>query len=660
MVKKLLACIMLFFFWTFSEEPLTLAQQPKFDFTIGVLAKRGYTRCLNKWKNTAYYLNIWVPGYSFSILPLDFQEIEEAVKSKKIDFLLANPAIYAEMENKYGLSRIATLKNSRLSKVTTVFGGVIFCRADRNDIFRIADLKGKSFIAVSQTSFGGWYAAWKYLLDHDFDPFHNFSRLYFGHTHDAVVLSVRDGGADAGTVRTDTLERMAEEGTISLKDFRILDAKAGAGDGFPFLHTTKLYPEWPFAKLAHVPSRVAEKVAVALLKMEPDVAAARDAKCAGWTIPLSYESIHRCLKALKVGPYKDLGKVSIWKILEEYRVAFSILMISFILLSFSAIYLKRLNDQHKDTIEKLKESEQKRKIMYAQLLNSQKLEAVGQLSAGLAHEINTPAQYVGTNIDFLKEAFEEVNELIEAFERMHQEARYGNVKKKTISQVDTAIQDMDWEYLKNDVFDAILQSKEGINRIAAIINAMKAFSRPSSKEIEYRDLNEIISTTLEVCKHQWSRVAKVETNLDRTLGKIPCYSSELGQVFLNMMANAAHAIEERLKKSEDRYIGIIKITTRKEGDHAVVKIQDNGIGIPDDIINKIFDPFFTTKEVGEGTGQGLTICFDAITQKHGGKITVASKQAVGTTFCIYLPLQTAGQKVDQYDETNEVHVTMAA
>ena len=660
MAKKLLIGMMLFFFCTVSEKPLTMAQQPKSDFIIGVLAKRGYQKCLKKWKNTAYYLNIWVSGCSFSILPLDFQEIEDAVKSKKIDFLLANPAIYAEMENKYGLSRIATLKNGRLSKITTVFGGVIFCRADRNDISKIADLKDKNFMAVSQTSFGGWYAAWKYLLDHDLDPFHNFSKLYFGQTHDAVVLSIRDGGADAGTVRTDILERMVEEGKISLKDFKILDAKTSGGDGFPFLHTTELYPEWPFAKLAHVPSRVAEKVAVALLKMEPDVAAARDAKCAGWTIPLSYESIHRCLKALKVGPYKDLGKINIWKILEEYRLAFGILLISFILLSFSAIYLKRLNHQHKDTIEKLKESEQKGKIMYAQLLNSQKLEAVGQLSAGLAHEINTPAQYVGTNIDFLQEAFEEVDELIEAFERMYQEAKNGNVNKKTISQIDTSIQDMDWEYLKNDIFDAISQSKEGINKIAAIINAMKAFSTPPSKEMEYRDLNEIISTTLEVCKHQWSGIAKVETTFDKTLEKIPCYSSELGQVFLNMLANAAYAIEERLKKNEDGYTGIIRVTTNKEGDHALIKIEDNGVGIPDDIINKIFDPFFTTKEVGEGTGQGLTICFDAIIKKHGGKITVTSKQAKGTTFCIYLPTQTTKQKVEQYDETLESRLTMAA
>ncbi len=495
---------------------------------IGVLAKRGYEKCLQKWGGTAYYLNIWVPGCSFSIVPLDFQEIEEAVRDKKIDFLLANPAIYAEMEDKYGLSRIATLKNRRLSKVTTVFGGVIFCRADRKDIRGIEDLRGKDFMAVSKTSFGGWYAAWKYLLDHNIDPRRDFSRLSFGQTHDSVVLAVRDGRVDAGTVRTDALERMAGEGRISLDDFRILDVKPPGKTGFPFLRTTRLYPEWPFAKMVHVPPRLAEKVAVALLKMEPDVAAAVDAKCAGWTIPLSYEPIHQCLKALKVGPYKDLGKVSLAKTFEEYWPAISIFVVAFALLSFFAFYLKRLNAQRNDTIKKLKDSEQKRERMYTQLLQAQKLEAVGQLAAGLAHEINTPAQYVGTNIDFLEEACADIHDLIDAFEGLYQEAGQEKINKKTLSEVEAVIQDVDWEYLKPEISEAIAQSKEGIERVATIISAMKAFSSPGNSSLEFRDLNEIIATTVEVSKHEWKDVAGLETDFDpvQIRRRIHCHARE--------------------------------------------------------------------------------------------------------------------------------------
>ncbi len=606
---------------------------------IGVLAKRGHENCLKKWKGTAHFLTSRVQGYEFSIVPLDFQEIERAVRQKSVEFLLANPAIYVTLENKYGLSRIATLKNRRLSKIITRFGGVIFCRKNRRDIRRIKDLRGKSFMAVSSTSLGGWYAAWKFLLDHHIDPRHDFSHFSFGQTHDAVVLAVKEGRVDAGTVRTDILERMASEGKISLNDFRIMGAKDLKETGFPFVYTTRLYPEWPFAKLPHVAPRLAEKVAIALLKMEPDDTAALDAKYAGWTIPLSYAPVNECLKALHVGPYKNQARLSLDKVFKKYRLAITVFLSAFSLLFILTFYLKRISTQRKETIEKLKESEKERKRIYTELLHAQKLEAVGELAAGMAHEINTPVQYIGTNIDFLEEACMDIQQVIDSFEGLLREARQDKVNPATLKRIDELLNEIDWKYLKPEVIEALEQSRDGIKKIATIVGAMKSFSGSDTKELEYKNLNEIISNTMEVCRYKWQNQADIETDFDERMGYIACYGEELGQVFLNMILNASDAIREKFGATNKDSHGLIKITTRKEGAYAIVKIQDNGKGIPEDIINRIFDPFFTTKEVGMGAGQGLAICFDVITRKHHGKITVESSPSKGSTFHLYLPME---------------------
>lgn len=267
---------------------------------IGVLAKRGPERCIEQWGPTADYLTAQMPEYSLEVVPLDFEEILPAVEPGEVDFVLANSSFYVELEVKYDVSQLVTLKNLRGKDAYTVFGGVIFCKGDRNDIQDLNDLKGKSFMAVEQTSLGGWHMAWRELKEQGIDPYRDFADLQFGGTHDAVVYAVRDGKVDAGTVRTDTLERMQAEGKMDVGTFRILNQRKT--EGFPFAHSTRLYPEWPLAKVKHTPDALAEKVAAALLQMPADSAAAEAAMCAGWTIPLNYQPVHECLKELGIGP----------------------------------------------------------------------------------------------------------------------------------------------------------------------------------------------------------------------------------------------------------------------------------------------------------------------------------------------------------------------
>ena len=286
---------------------------------IGVLASRGVERCMAKWGPTADYLTAEIPQHSFTIVPLNFGEVRQAVERGDVDFVLANSSFYVSLEVRYGVNRIVTLENLRLGKPFTVFGGVIFRRADRTDITRLADLEGKRFMAAEGTSFGGWRVAWRELKEQGIDPHKDFAELRFGGTHDAVVYAVSEGEVDAGTVRTDTLERMAAEGSIRLEDFRVIHEHGGdihtgsrkhEVEDLPFLHSTRPYPEWPLAKVAHTSDGLAEEVAVALLKMRPDSPAAKAALCAGWTIPLTYQSVRDCLRELRVDPYEHFGEVT--------------------------------------------------------------------------------------------------------------------------------------------------------------------------------------------------------------------------------------------------------------------------------------------------------------------------------------------------------------
>ncbi len=350
---------------------------------VGVLAKRGPEQALKMWLPTAHYLSETIPKTSFEIVPLDFEDIYAFVEQGKIDFVLANPSFYVELELLHGANRIATLKNRRLNRGYTRFGGVIFRRADRNDIQTFRDLKGKVVMAVEETSFGGWRMAWREMKEAGIDPYDDFRELRFGNTHDAVVYAVRDGKVDAGTVRTDTLERMHAEGKISLEDFYVIPRSGGVDAAFPFLHSTRLYPEWPMAKVKHTSDELAEQVSVALLQMPPDSPAAIAAKCVGWTIPLNYQSIRECLKELKLGPYRDLGKIQLWDVLRKYGRWIFVFALLFVTMAVASLVILRLNRNIKTSHTKLQIEVSERKAAEGALRASEEksrllLESVGE------------------------------------------------------------------------------------------------------------------------------------------------------------------------------------------------------------------------------------------------------------------------------------------
>lgn len=286
------------------------------------------------------------------------------------------------------------------------------------------------------------------------------------------------------------------------------------------------------------------------------------------------------------------------------------------------------------------------RAMERQLMQAQKLESIGQLAAGIAHEINTPTQYVGDNTRFVRDGIDDLMRLIDLYGTLLTSAKHGGSSMDQIELIESAINELDLDFLRDEIPRAINQTLEGVGRVTEIVRAMKDFSHPGGEGMVLMDLNKAIDSTITVCRNRWKYVAEMEMDFQDDLPQVPCQLNELNQVILNIVVNAADAIGERIDKNQEQ-LGRITVSTRQVDDWAEVRIRDTGGGIPDAIRGKIFDPFFTTKDVGKGTGQGLSICHDLIVNKHGGMIDVEVEPGVGTTFIVRLPIKSAPEHQNQ-------------
>ncbi|GAB4560358.1 MAG: hypothetical protein Kow0047_06900 [Anaerolineae bacterium] len=269
-----------------------------------------------------------------------------------------------------------------------------------------------------------------------------------------------------------------------------------------------------------------------------------------------------------------------------------------------------------------------------QLSQAQKLQAIGRLAAGIAHEINTPTQYVSDNLRFLRDAFQELSAWLT---KVPQVATAPIHTGGTSAGANGAEPDL--EFLLSEIPAAIEQSIEGLERVNQIVRAMKEFSHPGTEGKIAVDLNRAIESTVTIARNEWKYVADVELDLASDLPLVPCLVHDLNQAILNIIVNAAHAIEDVVKgNGHGAKKGKIHISTHKDGDWVEIRISDTGTGIPEEIRDKIFEPFFTTKGVGRGTGQGLAIAHHVVVEKHGGTLTFETELGKGTTFIIRLPL----------------------
>ncbi|HLG56040.1 MAG TPA: ATP-binding protein [Vicinamibacterales bacterium] len=286
----------------------------------------------------------------------------------------------------------------------------------------------------------------------------------------------------------------------------------------------------------------------------------------------------------------------------------------------------------------------KRKKLELELRQAQKLESVGRLAAGVAHEINTPVQFVNDNLHFLRDAVTDLALVLTKYRALHQTVVDARPSLDAAAEVTQAEQDADLDYLVENMPSAVDRSIEGLSRVATIVRSMKEFAHPDQKEMSPVDLNQAIQSTLVIARNEYRYIADVETDFG-TLPPVVCHGGEINQAMLNIIVNAAHAIGDAVAGTDRR--GRIGIQTRHDDAAVVIRISDTGGGIPGDLRERIFDPFFTTKDVGKGTGQGLAIARAVILDQHGGDITFETEPGVGTVFIISLPIDGRRQPADE-------------
>lgn len=326
-----------------------------------------------------------------------------------------------------------------------------------------------------------------------------------------------------------------------------------------------------------------------------------------------------------------------------YIVDLAPLVLGFVGMLLGRLYAKLLGTQRaiehtvRERTRELEDALEELQETHDRLVQAQKMEAIGSLAAGVAHEINTPIQYVGDNLRFLQDCFGDLSTVQQAALELSEAVRAAEVAAEALERFESAVRTADIEFLDEEIPSASGQALEGVQRVSEIVRALKDFSHPGQTEKAPVDLNKTVTNTLTVSRSEWKYVAEVETELDPDLPPVSAISGPLNQALLILIVNAAQALEDRIGDSEDEK-GWIRVATSANDTSVVISVADNAGGIPEHVQARVFDPFFTTKEVGKGSGQGLGIARRAIVEQHGGDLRFEVRPGEGTTFMIELPL----------------------
>lgn len=581
---------------------------------IGVLAFRGADAALKRWAMTAQYLGQSIDGYNFQMVPLSLADMKTAVAGDRLDFVLTNTGNYVDLEARYGITRIATLRTPSTVRAGNVFGAIIFSRADRHDIQTLEDLKGKSFMAVERNGFGGFQMAWRELKEHGIDPFEDFSALTFtGFPQDQSVQAVLDGKVDAATFRTNTLEVMQAEGTINMADFRILNTKKYPG--FPFAVSTRLYPEWPFSRMKKTPQELAQKVAIALLSMPANGPAALKGRYGGWTVPLDYQPVHELFRELRIGPYEDIGQITFADILKQHSqwiiLTATILVLTVIWATWIEVLVKRRTKELSDTNIELERqiserisAEQEAHRRRAELAHIERLNTMGEMASGFAHELNQPLAAI---VNYARGCIRRIQ------------------KQQCSSEM---------------ILDTLDQVTGQATRAGEVIKRIRTFVRKGETERTRADINNVIKDSLAFMKGDEERQnIQISLDLEANLPTVIIDHIQVEQVVLNLLRNAFEAMGETPSQAH-----CLNIRTENSGlGHISVTVMDSGPGLVQDG-QSMFDPFVTSKP--NGLGLGLSIS-RSIVEAHGGNLHIERDYTAGAALTFTLPIAETTDMVEE-------------
>jgi len=553
---------------------------------FAVLAFRGVEKTLVLWQPTLRYLESQIPETRFRLLPLSLEEMETAVARDEVDIVLTNPGQYAVLESEYGITRLLTLRNRRLDHPLSHFGAVIFTRADREDIHTLDDLKNRSMAAVSWEAFGGFQMAWYEMAQAGIDPFREMDMRFSGFPQDDVVRAVRKGAVDAGTVRTDVLERMALAGTIDLADFKILQPQPTTT--FPFVRSTRLYPEWAIARTKQTDEVLAAKIMLALLQMPEDAPALAAGNYAGWDSPGDYSSVHQLLKALEVRPYTMDGARRLAQLFRDYQT-FMWAFIGFwlVLLVVVSIKLKHSNRRLSHALSEWKG---------AGAVLQERTHALERFAYVAAHDLREPLRTVRSFIGFIEEELDEA--------------------------------------VSPGVSDYIFRIRRATTRMNGLIDDLLRYSRAInvSSVPSPLSLTEVFKNVTEDLQ---ALVRETSAKLVWQKQEWPIVLADAGQMhqlFQNLLTNA-------LKYGQTGIHPVVLLTAHRVGDRLEIRVKDNGMGFDVKNLSRMLEPFerLSNSRDISGAGVGLAIC-QRIVEMHGGILTAESSPGEGACFILSLPL----------------------
>ncbi len=537
------------------------------------------------------------------MVPLDLPGMDAAVAAGSVDFVLTNTGNYVELEARHGVTRIATLHSSRSGASGAAVGSALIVRAGRDDIRTLADLKGKSVMAVDPDAFGGFQIAWGAMLTAGVDPYADVKELRFsGFPVDRVAFAVRDGEVDAGVLRACVLEELAEEGRLDRAGFQVVGARTEPGFGCAL--STGLYPDWPLARLANTPEDLAKAVVVALFQMPDGHPAALAGGYEGWTVPMDYQPVHGLFRSLRVGPYEHLRDVTLLDLAREH---WHWLALAALALLWWAVHSLRVEHLIKVRTAELRAAKRRRaedtaRERQKEMDHVARLSILGEMASNIAHELTQP---LGAIANYARGCTRRLEAGVGS------PAEFAEASRAIAAQADRAGQ---------------------------IIARIRDFVRKRAAQLEPADVNGAVEAALQLCEGR-ARSGNIPVTRDLSPGLPPVLADrvQIEQVVLNLVKNALDAMDGETEGGR----GVTVHTGLDLEGRVEIAVADRGHGLSEDARARLFDPFFTTKP--GGMGLGLSIC-RTIVESHGGHLWATDHPGGGTVVRFVLPA--AEEKVD--------------